>query len=173
LGERRPCKAEVAGSNPVSSTHSSRRQSTRGGEMFQRILVPSDGSEHALRAVRLAGRLAKEQGATLVLLTVITIPQSLVMATGVGDGVIQEYVDESSGEALGPALAALREMGVDAEVRIEMGSAAEVILDEVVDLGADLVVMGKRGVGELKGLLLGSVSSRVAHHLAVPVMLVP
>ena len=143
------------------------------GEMFRRILVPTDGSEHALRAVRVAGGLAKEQGATLVLLTVTSIPQSLVMATGLSDSVIREYVDESSGEALGPALAVLKELGVDAEVRIEMGSAAEVILDEATDLGADLVVMGKRGMGELRGLLLGSVSSRVAHHLAVPVMLVP
>ena len=141
--------------------------------MFQRILVPTDGSEHALRAARVAGGLAKEQGATLILLTVIGIPQSLVMATGLSDNVIQEYVDESSGEALGPALAAMKELSVNAEVRIEMGSAAEVILDEAADLGADLVVMGKRGVGELKGLLLGSVSSRVAHHLAVPIMLVP
>jgi nucleotide-binding universal stress UspA family protein len=141
--------------------------------MFERILVPTDGSEHALRAVRLAGRLAKEQGATLFLLTVTSIPQSLVMATGLGDSVIQEYVDESSGETLGPALAALKELGVDAEVRIEMGSAAEVIIDEAADLAVDLVVMGKRGLGGLKGLLVGSVSNRVAHHLAVPVMLVP
>ena len=144
-----------------------------GGEMFQRILVTTDGSEPALRAVHLAGGMTKEQGATLFLLTVTSIPQSLVMATGLGDNVIQEYVDESSGEALRPALAALKELGVDAEVRIEMGSAAEVILDEATDLGADLVVMGKRGMGEFKGLLLGSVSSRVAHHLTVPVMLVP
>jgi len=140
--------------------------------MFRRILVPTMLGARTSSGAR-GRRLAKEQGATLVLLTVTSIPQSLVMATGLSDSVIREYVDESSGEALGPALGGSEELGVDAEVRIEMGSAAEVILDEATDLGADLVVMGKRGMGELRGLLLGSVSSRVAHHLAVPVMLVP
>jgi nucleotide-binding universal stress UspA family protein len=141
--------------------------------MFRRILVPTDGSEPALRAVRLAAALAGDEEAEMVLLTVVNIPQSLVMATGLGDEVIQQYVDEASGEALASALKALEELGVRPDVRVEVGATAEVILDEAVELQADLVVMGKRGMGELKGLLLGSVSDRVAHHLAVPVMLVP
>jgi|WetSurMetagenome_2_1015567.scaffolds.fasta_scaffold168454_2 nucleotide-binding universal stress UspA family protein len=141
--------------------------------MFKRILVPTDGSEPALRAVRLAAALAVVERTELVLLTVVNIPQSLVMATGLDDSVIQQYVDEASGEALASALRALEDLGVRPDVRVEVGAVAEVILDEAADLQVDLVVMGKRGMGELKGLLLGSVSDRVAHHLAVPVMLVP
>jgi nucleotide-binding universal stress UspA family protein len=141
--------------------------------MFERILVPTDGSQPALHAARLAGALVQKSGGQLVLLTVVGIPQSLVMADGVGENMLEEYVDETSHEALAPALDAVREFGVEPTVRTEVGSAADAILEVARELNADIVIMGKRGQGELRGFLLGSVCDRVAHHLGVPLMLVP
>lgn len=141
--------------------------------MFRRILVPSDGSEHALRAVRTAADLAERFDAEVVLLTVVSVPQALVMVAGIGDDVVDEYVEKTGRDALAPALAEFAAHGVGVEVKVEMGAAAEEILRQAHATGADLVVMGKRGLGEIRGLLLGSVSDRVTHGLSVPVLLVP
>ncbi len=141
--------------------------------MFRRILVPSDGSEHALRAVRAAAGLAERFDAEVVLLTVVSVPQALVMVAGIGDDVVEEYVEKTGREALAPALEEFAAHRVEVEVKVEVGAAAEEIVRQAHETGADLVVMGKRGLGEIRGLLLGSVSDRVTHGLSVPVLLVP
>lgn len=141
--------------------------------MFRRILVPIDGSEPALRAARLAATMAGEQGAEVVLLTVVSVPQSLVMVAGIQQDVVEEYIEQVSRDALVAAEVVVREAGLKVETKVEVGIASEVIIQQAQALGADLVVMGKRGLGGLHGLLVGSVSGRVAHRLPVPVMLVP
>ncbi len=141
--------------------------------MFSRILVPTDGSESALKAVRVAARLAAEQHAEVVLLTAVPVPQSLVMAAGVADDVIDQYIEDQGAAALASGEALFQEAGVGVETKVVLGSAAEVIVNQAHVVEADLVVMGKRGHGELRGLLLGSVSARVAHQLTIPVLLVP
>ncbi|WP_029059120.1 universal stress protein [Stappia stellulata] len=66
-----------------------------------------------------------------------------------------------------------REMGVSSvDVRVVAGDCAESILDTARDIGADLIVMGSRGLGGLKGLLLGSVSSKVSQHATCSVLTV-
>lgn len=141
--------------------------------MFNRILVPIDGSDFSLRALRYSGQLAKEYGATLVLLSVVHAPSA--MTTGpISRDQWQSYVEETGNQVLVSAIASLKEMGVEPEKTIiEMGDPAEVILMPEMTEGFDLVVMGKRGMGRLQGMLMGSVSSKVASHLATPLLLVP
>ncbi len=141
--------------------------------MFRRILVPVDGSEHALRAAAVAAELARRFDSEVIVLTVVSVPQALVMVAGLGDSVVEEYVESVGREALAPTLLLLAEGEIGAETKVEVGVAAEVIIHQAEETGADVVVMGKRGLGELKGLLLGSVSDRVTHGLSVPVVLVP
>jgi len=141
--------------------------------MFRRILVPVDGSGPALNATRTAATLAREWGAELVLLTVVPIPQSLVSVAGLGQDIIDEYVEMTAREALSGAEAVLAEVGVGGEVLVEVGFPGQAIIAEAESGGYDLVVMGKRGMGELRGLLLGSVSDRVSHHLRLPVLIIP
>jgi nucleotide-binding universal stress UspA family protein len=141
--------------------------------MYRRILVPSDGSEHALKAVRVAAGLAKEFDSEVVLLCVVSVPQALVMTAGIGEQVLDEYIEQTGREALDPALRILAEVGVGAEVKIQMGAAAEEIIREAHETSVDLIIMGKRGMGEIKGLLLGSVSDRVTHGAHIPVLLIP
>ena len=61
--------------------------------------------------------------------------------------------------------------GVDVERRIVEGTAAAVLVEE--SRGADLLVVGSRGLGGFRGLLLGAVGQQVAHHAACPVVIVP
>jgi nucleotide-binding universal stress UspA family protein len=61
--------------------------------------------------------------------------------------------------------------GVELERRVVEGAAASVLVDESRD--ADLLVVGSRGLGGFRGLLLGSVGQQCAHHAACPVVIVP
>jgi Universal stress protein UspA and related nucleotide-binding proteins len=117
--------------------------------------------------------MAGEQGAEVVLLTVVSVPQSLVMVAGIQQDVVEEYIEQVGRDALATAEAVFREAGVGVETKVEVGIASEVIVQQAQALGADVVVMGKRGLGGLHGILVGSVSGRVAHHLSVPLLLVP
>ena len=141
--------------------------------MFRRILVPTDGSEPALKAARLAAVMAREAGAEVILLTAVTVPQSLVMVAGIGEDVVGEYIENVGRDALEAAEAVFREAGVGVETKVVVGAASEVIVEQARVLGADVVVMGKRGLGELHGILVGSVSDRVTHRLHIPLLLVP
>jgi len=61
--------------------------------------------------------------------------------------------------------------GIELERRVVEGAAAAVLVDESRD--ADLLVVGSRGLGGFRGLLLGSVGQQCAHHAACPVVIVP
>ncbi len=61
--------------------------------------------------------------------------------------------------------------GVDVDLRIVEGDTSEVLLERAQ--GADLLVVGSRGLGGFRGLLLGSVSQQCVQHAASPVVVVP
>jgi nucleotide-binding universal stress UspA family protein len=79
----------------------------------------------------------------------------------------------ASAEALAAARRLLDDAGVPATARAATGDTAEAIVAAAADLGCDGIVMGRRGLGALAGLVLGSVSSRVLGLARVPVTLVP
>ena len=141
--------------------------------MYQHILVPVDGSAPSVRAAAVAAGLARQWDADVVVLHVVSVPQSLVVVAGLGQHLVEEYVEQMGADALAGAREVFVEAGVGAEIKVETGAPAETILFEAERLGIDLVVMGRRGMGQLRGLLLGSVSDRVGHHLNVPLLLVP
>ncbi len=140
--------------------------------MFSRILVPTDGSGPSQRAAALAARLALQWGSEVILITVVKVPQSLVVVAGMGD-IIGDYDRAAGEEALKPARTILSEIGVVAREEILEGSPGKVIVEVARTSGATIVVMGKRGHGEILGLFLGSTSDHVAHSLEVPLVLVP
>ncbi len=137
--------------------------------MYRNILVAVDGSEHSVRALKQAEQLARALDSRLI----------LVHAFATAD--IAGHSDHSSllagrrakgQEVLDAARATLEDA---ARVEQEVLSAdpdAEAILAAAKTHRADLVVMGSRGLGTLKGLLLGSVSQKVSHLASCPVLLV-
>ncbi|MCF7698953.1 universal stress protein [Loktanella sp. M215] len=143
--------------------------------MFNRILVCFDGSDHAAAALRIAADLANRYRATMV---IVHVPEIRNDAIAVGSEVIFVPTDEAevrarAAEVLEQGAAIATEAGhAAASTKVLRGSAAEAILAYAKDDGIDLIVSGRRGMGTLRGLLVGSVSQKLTSHAACPVLTV-
>jgi nucleotide-binding universal stress UspA family protein len=137
------------------------------------ILVPIDFSPHSARAVELALDLAASFGARVHLLHSCDLPRRLVT---VYDVVFPEQLErEIYGAAQGKLdtlLAHGRERGVEVEGELTMEAPSDAILRRARELSADAIVMGTRGLGRLRGALLGSVAERIIRSAPCPVMTV-
>ena len=167
--------------------------------MFKKILVATDGSDHAIKAVVVASDLAAKYQADLTLFHVLLREISpgdvhnLAERNNLPADVIAKIADvEESGTAIASAampmayvpqpaipdqlLTQVGELILDQAERIAKGegataitkavgdgSPAATILERATQDGVDLIVMGSRGLSDLKGLLVGSVSHKVSH----------
>jgi nucleotide-binding universal stress UspA family protein len=145
------------------------------GEM-KTILAATDGSPSAVHAVRLAGQLAGAMSASLHLVTVAEEPGAAIRkfadseSSSVGD-----IVESMSRSTLCDARKIATEAGAK-EVHIHSiigGPAAESILSALQRVKPDALVVGRRGRGRLEGLLLGSVSQKLAALAPCAVIIVP
>ncbi len=143
---------------------------------MRRILVATDGSDSASRAVQRAAELSRALEAELVVLTVGRAKLSADEAVqarrlGIDPG---DLLESFSQNILATARLAAKNAGVPAVRALEcIGDPAETILDALRSEDADTVVLGRRGRGRLAGLLLGSVSQKVATLAPCSVVLVP
>lgn len=168
--------------------------------MIKTILAPTDGSDHANKAVDLAADIASKYGARMVILHVllrhtsatdikalckdIDAPDALVkkleevetaaLATtavpyGGSVGAVLLPVPEGALKEVGELIAekarrAAEAKGVeDVTVQVVDGAPADCILAAAEHEGADMIVMGCRGLGRISALLMGSVSHKVSH----------
>lgn len=138
-------------------------------EDFKRILVPVDGSESSDRAIEQAVALAEVCGAELNFLYVANINQLAINAC-LSDAIL-EAVTKAGNVILDRAMNKIPK-GVKAEGFSETGSPAVVILDFANEKDADLIIVGSRGLGLVKGVLLGSVSQHLVEQAKCPVMVV-
>ncbi|HKD31865.1 MAG TPA: universal stress protein [Gaiellaceae bacterium] len=137
---------------------------------FERILVAIDGSEASDRALRKAVELAGLANAHLTALAIEGPLPAYAATIGEVDEVKREkdrFFNALALRARDHADAA----GIELEVELRAGHAAEVISDFAATGGFDLVVLGHRG-HFLRGHLLGSTADRVAEHAPCPVMIV-
>jgi nucleotide-binding universal stress UspA family protein len=137
--------------------------------MFKNILLAVDGSEHALKAARLAGEMARLTKANLWVITSFEpIPAYL------GEPNLSQVIAARTLEADSTLKNALEQVGdISGELKSEVleGPAAEAILNVASVREIDLIVMGTRGLGRLAGALLGSQSQKVMSHATCPVLL--
>lgn len=130
--------------------------------MPRTILTAIDGSGHANRAVTAAAGLAAALKARLVLMTVLPptgLPPELADYAK-SEGV---YVSEVLTEILDQAEQAARDAGAtDVVQRMVEGDPTDQIVASAGELGADIIVMGRRGLGPAREILLGSVSHKVS-----------
>lgn len=137
--------------------------------MFNNILVPVDGSETSDRAIDKAIEIAKACGAKLSFLYVANINQLAINAC-LSDAILSAVA--KAGDVILERALEKVPAGIEKEAFSETGSPAVVILDHLEDHPTDMVVMGSRGLGVVKGVLLGSVSQYVVEQAKCAVMVV-
>lgn len=138
-----------------------------------KLLVPVDGSENAMRALRHAIALVKPNGGSIHVVTAHEEPIIFgEVAVYVSREKIAELQRKQSEGPLSRAVQALEGAGVAHSREILEGPIAQTIARRADDLGCDGIVMGTRGMTALGGLLLGSVATKVVHAANVPVTLV-
>jgi nucleotide-binding universal stress UspA family protein len=143
--------------------------------MFGRILVPIDDSAHARQALTTAIELSRANHATLTVLTVV--PKESAWALSGGYGVplsLDDYTRQLDDAYQAMLDAAIDAVPADLPVTsiLRHGAPGPTIVDQVTAGAHDLVVMGSRGHGDLRSLLLGSVSHHVLHASPVAVLVV-
>jgi nucleotide-binding universal stress UspA family protein len=143
------------------------------GQMSGSIVVGIDGSESARLAAQWAAREARLRNASVRLVSAWDIPTYGFSfgAVGISDNMIkamQNAAEDNLAKATEEIRAIAKEIDVSTEV-VE-GQAAGVLLEAARD--ADLLVVGSRGLGGFRELLLGSVSQQCANHAGCPVVIV-
>ena len=138
-----------------------------------KILLPVDGSELSLEAVRFAIRMSQAGMRTEAVLANVQEPATLYEVLVVHD---PELINQASADAglhaLLPAQALLDAAGVEYECEVAKGDPAHTIVEMSERFDCDLIVMGARGNSTLRSAMLGSVSNEVLHASAMPVVIV-
>ncbi len=140
-----------------------------------RVLVPIDGSENALRALRFAAerlRRLDPEGIELFLLNV-----QPAIATGdvrlfVSEEQIRHYYQEEGEMALASAKTMLSDQHIPFTAHVYAGHVAESIAGFAKDKHCHMIVIGTRGLGTVMNLIMGSVTTRVIQLTELPVVLV-
>jgi len=144
--------------------------------MFGAIVVGTDGSETAGEAVRQAVELASQVGAKLQIVSAYE-PVATSRLREEGRQVpadVQWMVNarEDVDSTLEAAAENARSLGVDVEVFARQGDPADAILDVAEETGADLIVVGNKGMTGAKRFLLGSVPNKISHHAPCSVLII-
>lgn len=136
-----------------------------------RILLPTDGSGQAFKALGEAINLAKDTGAELTLLMVVDYNKNVAAFEQVS---LSGYVPAELKIAAYQLLAELMHVvphTIKAHTRVEVGDPGEVILQVAEEEESDMIVMGTHGFGTFRSLLMGSVSHFVSQYAHCPVLL--
>jgi nucleotide-binding universal stress UspA family protein len=136
--------------------------------MFERMLVAVDGSPASEKTLSVAVDMAKRYGSEVAVAHVREYERYEGSDVDLGPPIPAEQLVKS-------ALAAFVDAGVEAKGtirRVDSGQTPEQIVEAAKEFEADLIVMGSRGMGELKSLFLGGVANKVVHLATCPVLLV-
>lgn len=142
--------------------------------MFDRILIPTDGSDATKPAVDMALDLAETHDATLHVLFIVDQPPS-VSGTGEGFSGLDNLLDELEDEghrATNEIADQARESDVETETAVRRGNPHDDILAYANERDIELIVMGTHGRTGVKRALLGSVTENVVRHAETPVLTV-
>jgi nucleotide-binding universal stress UspA family protein len=142
--------------------------------MFQRILVPLDGSTRAEQALPVAARLAHASSGTIVFLRAVNLPNEFVSYMDLEPITTQAVIDTQLEEAknyLDNLTRSNELINVHTETAVMVGQPALHILSVVGTRSIDLVVMCSHGYTGMTRWVLGSVAEKIAHHSPVPVLL--
>lgn len=143
--------------------------------MYKKILVAVDGSQQAAKAALHGAELALRMGADLILLHVVPTLPSYASISPDQLGIVQQDLTKEffkqGREILSRVKDELANYNINISTEICMGHPADEICKMVTKCGCDLLIMGSRGLGQIKGYLMGSVSNRVCRLAECPVLI--
>lgn len=140
--------------------------------MYTNIMIAVDGSSESLQAVREALALIARGLRAEVALVNVQEPASLLqLATQDSDAIAAAAV-EAGEHLMAEAAALLDAAGVGYSMEVVLGEPSNVVVDMAEQLGADMVIMGARGMGAVQSVIVGSVSKAVISHCSRPVLVV-
>ena len=134
---------------------------------MQKIVVAYDGSETSKRALERAAALGRGGGSVTVVMAV-----SVGLHGARSMGALNEDELRAARDTLDAARAHLKAQGVEAHSIEGEGEPADVVIEAAKEIGADLIVVGTRGLSTAKRLVLGSVSSKIVHDAPCDVLVV-
>ncbi|WP_066066849.1 universal stress protein [Neobacillus soli] len=140
--------------------------------MFNRILVAIDGSKMSEKALKSAFNFAKERYSKI---GVIHVEKNLGVTEGMPSATIDKIFSEQSIESedlLNQASSFAEKEGIEIEVQFVMGEPAIQIVKKADEGNYQLIIMGSRGLGSIRGLMLGSVSQKVSQLSHCPVLII-
>ena len=139
-----------------------------------KLMIPVDGSENSTRAVQyVIDSIGQYQQP--VELHVINVQHPIVSGAVrhfISHDELDRYYRENADTALKPAIELLQKSGVSYSTHTALGDPAETVVQLATEKGCDQIVMTPRGLSNIKGMLLGSVTSKVIHLSPMPVLLV-
>jgi nucleotide-binding universal stress UspA family protein len=140
--------------------------------VFTNVLVPVDGSDNSYRALDAALLFSEKLGSNITVVNVMEqVPITHIESEKLLSELLEAYKKENQ-EILSKCSRIAAEKGLSIKALLLQGNPASVILDYCKKENFDLVVMGSRGMGKFKQLILGSVSSKIVHHCQCAVLLV-
>ena len=144
--------------------------------MFNKIVVPLDGSEYAEKALRIAIDLATKYNASMTLVHVVPASSALITGPEVSTAPIlmnlSNELSESGKRILQEGAKIVQQAGIPVTTVLEQGDISEHIIGVADNEKADLIVMGERGLSSVARFFLGSVANKVSHHARCPVLIV-
>jgi nucleotide-binding universal stress UspA family protein len=148
--------------------------------MLEKVLLATDGSEYAGKAISFTARLLENTSCRVALLTVLEEPVYPMPQDEITPPleIIPPFEDmreaflDGAEALLDRDRAPLREAGIEVETKVRFGHPAAEILGELEEGGYEMIILGSHGHGVLGEVLLGSVSYRISHHAKCPVLIV-
>jgi nucleotide-binding universal stress UspA family protein len=138
--------------------------------MYASIIVALDGSEQSALALEHARAVAERFRSKLIL--VHAFPHTSDLRDSMEYNNLVALRIKKGEEIIETARKQLGRTSIEVNEELLEGPASEAILSVAATRNADLIVMGSRGMGSLKGMVFGSVSTKVSHYAPCPVMVV-
>jgi len=140
--------------------------------LLSQILVAVDSSEYAMKAFEYAIQLARIVNAKVFVVHVVQNPATAADTLASVSELKTSF--KNQGRELLASISSIAEskFGIRVETILEEGDPPKVILDTAKKFNANMIVIGSRGLSQIKELLLGSVSHSVAKHAEIPVLVV-
>lgn len=140
-----------------------------------KILIPVDGSKHALDAVKFVvdhPDWVGERPQIELLHVHPPVPKLSGLGSVIGKKQLQRYYEEEGAEALAASRELLDRAGLAYSARVLVGPPAETIVTHARSARIELLIIGHRGMSAAANMVLGSIASKVLHLSTVPVLLV-